>query len=93
MDFIATQSVPTAGLKAALEKDEGPVADNHPLLHPPRSHIEAYVIYAGANKEDPVIPMDGSHITTRVMGLLPWSRGTVTLSSNDPADNPIIDPN
>lgn len=93
VDFIATQSVPTAGLKAALEKDEGPVADNHPLLHPPRSHIEAYVIYAGANKEDPVIPMDGSHITTRVMGLLPWSRGTVTLSSNDPADNPIIDPN
>jgi choline dehydrogenase-like flavoprotein len=51
------------------------------------------VIYAGVNKEDPVIPMDGSHITTRVMGLLPSSRGTVTLSSNDPADNPIVDPN
>lgn len=93
MDFIATQTVPTAGLKAALKKDEGPVADNHPLINPPRSNIEAYVIYAGANKEDPAIPMDGSHITTRVMGLLLSSRGSVTLASNDPADNPIIDPN
>lgn len=85
--------MPTAGLKVALEKDEGAVAGNHPLLHPPRSHLEAYVIYVGANKEDPAIPMDGSHIATRVIGLLPSSRGTVTLASSDPADDPIIDPN
>jgi choline dehydrogenase-like flavoprotein len=93
LDFVATQTVPAAGLKAALEKDEGAVSDNHPLLHPPRSHLEAFVIYAGANKEDPTIPMDGSHIATKVIGLLPTSRGTVTLASSDPADDPIIDPN
>ena len=85
--------MPVAGLKAALEKDEGIVSDAHPLLQPPRSHLEAYVIYAGANKEDPTIPMDGSHIATRVVGLLPSSRGTVSLASNNATDDPIIDPN
>lgn len=85
--------MPTAGLKAALEKDEGSVADNHPLLQPPRSHLESYIVYAGANKEDPEIPMDGSHVATRVVGLLSSSRGSVALSSASPADDPVIDPN
>ena len=85
--------MPTAGLKAALEKDEGTVTDDHPFLQPPRSHFETFLVYAGANPEDPVIPMDGSHIATRVVGLLPSSRGTVTLASNNAADDPIIDPN
>ena len=85
--------MPTIGLKAALEKDEGTVSDDHPLLHPPRSHFETFVVYAGANGGDPVIPMDGSHIATRVVGLLPSSRGTVSLASSNAADDPVIDPN
>jgi len=40
-----------------------------------------------------VIPMDGSHVATRLVGLLPTSRGTVTLASSNPADDPVIDPN
>lgn len=93
LDFVTTQTVQTAGLKAALEKDEGSVADGHPLLQPPRSHLETFLVYAGANIEDPAIPMDGSHVATRVVGLLPSSRGTVTLSSSSPAEDPVIDPN
>ena len=69
------------------------VPDSHPLLHPPRSHLEAYVVYAGANKEDPAIPMDSSHIATRVVGLLSTSRGAVRLASSNLADDPVIDPN
>jgi GMC oxidoreductase len=93
LDFIATQAVPSLGLKAALEKDEGTVKDDHTLIRPPRSHLESYIVYVGANKEDPVIPMDGSHVATRLVGLLPTSRGTVSLASNNPADDPVIDPN
>lgn len=37
--------------------------------------------------------MDGSHVTTSVISLLPTSRGSVTLSSADPAATPCIDPN
>ncbi len=74
-------------------KDEGNVTDAHSLVHPPRSHLESYVVYIGANKQDPVIPLDGSHIGTRVVDLLPSSRGTVTLASNNPTDDPVIDPN
>jgi len=93
MDFVATQTVPSPGLQAALEKDEGPVTVDHTLLQPPRSHLESFVVYVGANKEDPIIPMDGSHVRTRVLGLLPSSRGTVTLASSNPAEDPVIDPN
>jgi choline dehydrogenase-like flavoprotein len=45
------------------------------------------------NASDPVVPMDGSHVTTSVVSLLPTSRGTITLASKDPKDAPIIDPN
>ena len=93
MDWIITQTVPLKGLKTALAKDEGKVEDSHPLLHPPRSHTESFVVYAGANKADPVIQMDGSHLTTTVINLLPTSRGSVKLASADPAAAPLIDPN
>lgn len=50
------------------------------------------MLYAAANPENPIIPMDGTHVTTSVMGLLPTSRGSVRLRSTDPADAPLIDP-
>ena len=39
------------------------------------------------------LPMDGSSILTFSMGNLPTSRGSVTLASTNPADQPLIDPN
>jgi choline dehydrogenase-like flavoprotein len=38
------------------------------------------------------IPMDGKSIMTYFIGCLPTSRGSITLSSDDPAISPIIDP-
>lgn len=40
----------------------------------------------------PTIPLDGTHIRTCVLSFLPTSRGSVTLKSADPRDDPVIDP-
>jgi choline dehydrogenase-like flavoprotein len=94
VDWVATQTVPPEGLKAALSLDENSVTDNHPLIHPPRSHTECFLVYIATNiSGDPKIPHDGSHIRTRMVLLLPSSRGTVTLASQNPADAPVLDPN
>ncbi|ESZ93963.1 hypothetical protein SBOR_5666 [Sclerotinia borealis F-4128] len=93
MDWVVTYTVPHEGLKAALAKDEGIVDDMHPLLSPARSHVECFTVYVGVNKSDPIIPMDGSHVTTVVLGGLPTSRGSVKLASTDPTAAPVIDPN
>ncbi|KAI2625150.1 putative GMC oxidoreductase [Xylaria nigripes] len=41
----------------------------------------------------PGIPIDGTHIATSTMLLLPTSRGTVTIRSNSPTDPPCVRPN
>jgi choline dehydrogenase-like flavoprotein len=92
-DWCITQTVPHDGLKAALAKEEAGVTDSHPLLSPPRSHTESFLLYVAGNKANPMVPTDGSHVTTTVMAMLPTSRGTVTLASKDPAIPPRIDPN
>jgi len=93
LDWIVTQTVPHDGLRSALTMDEGEVHDDHLLLSPPRSHTESYMVYVGVNAEDPAVPMDGTHISTSVVGLLPTSRGTISLASTDPETAPLIDPN
>lgn len=93
LDWVATETVPHEELKAALVADGEEVNDDHPLLSPPRSHVESLLVYVAANKANPVIAVDGSHVTTTVFGLLPTSRGSVTLASSDPNAPPVIDPN
>lgn len=92
MDWIVTQSVSHDGLKKALGKEEGKIDDSHPLLKSSCSQVESFMVHVAANAAKPVIPMDGSHVTTSVISLLPTSRGSVTLSSADPAATPCIDP-
>ena len=95
-DWLATMSVPQAGLKAALLKDEGkPVDIDHVLLKGPRCHLEMNVLYAvfGSEQIGLQIPVDGKSIMTYYMGCLPTSRGTITLESKDPAKPPTINPN
>ncbi|KAF2804349.1 glucose dehydrogenase [Mytilinidion resinicola] len=92
-DWVATESLPTDQLIAAITKDEGKVpSSSHPLLATKRSFMETLIIYAGASAADPVIQYNGSHIISTMVGLLPTSRGTVKLASTNPADHPIIDP-
>jgi choline dehydrogenase-like flavoprotein len=92
-DWNIVQTVPHEGMKAALSLDEGNVTDSHPLLSPPRTHTESYMIYAAANAADPVIVADGSHVTTTIMSMLPTSRGSIKLASTDPTVPPLYDIN
>ncbi|MCJ1900025.1 GMC family oxidoreductase N-terminal domain-containing protein [Paracoccus versutus] len=48
---------------------------------------------AGAEAGVPSVPKGSSGITLNSYTLRPKSRGTVTLRSSDPRDNPVVDPN
>ncbi|OAL05461.1 glucose-methanol-choline oxidoreductase-like protein [Phaeosphaeriaceae sp. SRC1lsM3a] len=97
VDWLVTSPIPIGPLKAALQKDLGAdkVTDAHPLLKGPRSHLEMNFLYAafGAEAQGLRIPLDGTSVMTFYMGCLPTSRGSITLSSADPAQPPLIDPN
>lgn len=95
VDWLVTAPIPTEPLKAAIERDQGPIADDHPLLKGPRSHLEMNLLYAvfGSEPLGLNLPLDGSSIMTYYMGCLPTSRGSITLSSDDASVPPIIDPN
>lgn len=93
LDYLVSQNVPYDGLKDALSVDKfAQVNDTHSLLSPPRCHTESYILY-GANVANAAIPLDGSHISDNVIGLLPTSRGTISLASADPVVASLIGPN
>ncbi|TVY80304.1 Alcohol dehydrogenase [acceptor] [Lachnellula suecica] len=87
LDWYTTSSVPQDELLAALSQDKHAASTgDDALVASPRCHLGLIVQYFG-------IPLDGSLITSYALNLMPTSRGTVTLSSTDPAANPIIDHN
>ncbi|GAB1195941.1 hypothetical protein APSETT444_005206 [Aspergillus pseudonomiae] len=94
VDWIVTTSIPKDGLVEAITADEGsPPSADHPLLKAERSFLEYIVLYAAGSPSDPVVPLDGTHICMTIVGLLPTSKGHVTISSTDLTDPPVIDPN
>lgn len=69
IDWLANTTVPADGLKSAIEQDDGKEPQqNHPLLKNVRCFNELLVTYIGVSPSNPVIPLDGSHITTSLMG-------------------------
>ena len=93
LDFIVCQSVSKEGLEAALAVDEAGVTDDHPLLNGSRCHVETFIQYVAVNKENPALELDGTHIQSVVLTMLPTSRGSVRLKSWNPRDMPLIDSN
>ncbi|KAI9172816.1 4-pyridoxate dehydrogenase [Paramyrothecium foliicola] len=93
-DWVAFQQVPSEILRKALRQD-GEGVDNHNLLDPKRCHLETVIPYApaGAQIAGVEIPLDGSCITTAVLDLTPTSRGSISISSSDPQEAPLVDPN
>ncbi|KAI0204442.1 GMC oxidoreductase [Astrocystis sublimbata] len=82
-DWIANQTLP--GSIAAKHKNETrPNWDERNVYEV----LTAYVVPG-----IPGIPIDGTHISTSTMLLLPTSRGTVTIRSSSPADLPRVQPN
>jgi choline dehydrogenase-like flavoprotein len=93
-DWIVFQHVPNELLEKALQTD-GEQIERHNLLVSDKCHVETIVVYApaGAALAGVQIPINGTYVTTAVLGMNPTSRGTVTISSNDPLASPVIDPN
>ncbi|KAL7921231.1 hypothetical protein ACQKWADRAFT_327740 [Trichoderma austrokoningii] len=77
-DWMAFSRVPNEILSQGLMAN-GEFTDSHNLLKPQRCHLETLVAYApaGAHLADVAIPLDGTHVTTPVLGMMPTSRGTI----------------
>ena len=93
-DWNATVQTPRVELERALETD-GEKVTGHPYLSKDFCHAEILAVYApaGAAIAGVDVPMDGTHIATAVLGMVPTSRGTITLASADAQTPPHIDPN
>lgn len=94
-DWAVKEAVPTNLLSTALRADSVSDVDAAALLHPTRCHLETQIIYApaGADHVGLSLPMDGTHVASSVMLLLPTSRGTISLASTSAIDPPVINPN
>jgi choline dehydrogenase-like flavoprotein len=93
-DWVVTEHAADAEMRKALETD-GDAGDRYGLLDPARGHTETIVCYSpgGASLVDVEVPFDGTYISVVLLGMVPTSRGSVTISSKDPAAQPVIDPN
>ena len=93
VEWIAHASVPPSVLLPALQADGATLTASKQLLLKERVHSMMIIAYAplalGPNQ---TIPIDGSHISTITLLYQPTSRGTLTLSSANPQDQPVIDP-
>lgn len=90
VSWIVTLSVPETSQAALANANP----DKDSFTSESRRHVEFFISYA------PIAApaffeqsLAGTHISTPVLGLLPSSRGSVTLSSTDVTADPIIDPN
>lgn len=97
VEWMATYSVPTPTLSDALSSatpaQTGLLSPQSPLF-PNRVHIGLLVAYAPMNLNgDYDVPLDGSHVSSGALLFQPTSRGLITLASNDPITEPIVNPN
>ena len=90
IDWIITESIKDPSRAAKVQK----IAADDPLVAHPRGHVEFFVSYAPiAAPAFFDYSLAGTHISTPILGLLPTSRGSISLMSTDPTEDPIIDPN
>lgn len=89
IEWIVCQNTPADLIEAAMKTDGQEYESRCP-----QSDIEIVVAYAPMGG-DPTArpPFDGTHIATATLNLLPTSRGSITLTSDDCTLDPIINPN
>ena len=93
VDWVAIAQTPIEELRAALAMD-GSLEDNRHLLNEEVGHIEYVFVYGVVpGQGGALIPLDGSHINTEAIEILPTARGTVKLASSDPQGSPVINSN
>lgn len=98
VENILLANIPAAELTPYLQVD-GLNADKdsspHLLLLPKRTHIMCIPMYFPVFAHPvlyPTVKEDNTHIALMSFNMLPLSRGTITLKSADPKDNPICNP-
>ncbi|GIJ88162.1 hypothetical protein Asppvi_007079 [Aspergillus pseudoviridinutans] len=91
MTLQAPQGNPKHALKVDWEMGE---LDRHPCLLPKASHTETLIVYppALANTVGVDIQIDGRHIASAVLVMVPTSRGRISLISADPSVALMINP-
>ena len=90
IDWIVTESIKDP-LQAANTQN---IAVDDPLRAHPRGHVEFFISYAPiAAPAFFDYSLAGTHISTPILGLLPMSRGSISLVGRDPTEDPMIDPN
>lgn len=93
MEWIVHASVRPSALLPALQADGEILTAPKQLLLKERAHTMMLVAYGpmalGPNHS---VPMDGSHISSIALLYQPTFRGSLTLSSANPEDPPIVDP-
>lgn len=91
IDWVVFSQAPRAQLEPVLALE--PDSHDH-LLDPECCHTETFVVYTPTGKITGFeLPMNGTYISSPVLGLMPTSRGTITLASSDAKDDPVNDPN
>jgi choline dehydrogenase-like flavoprotein len=93
-DWIVFSQAPRDELKALLPAAGISAESQEALLDPECCHSETIVIYVPTGKWTGfTLPMDGTYISSCVLGITPTSRGAITLASSDPKEPPVLDPN
>ncbi|KAJ5249164.1 hypothetical protein N7468_000615 [Penicillium chermesinum] len=96
-DWTVSAGIDNSVLRKAIVKDDINLLEpfSQLLLNPHLCFTETLNFYtpAGTTVAEMDTPMDGSHISSTILGLSPISRGTISLASRDPLAQPIIDPN
>ncbi|KAL9085106.1 MAG: hypothetical protein Q9165_007750 [Trypethelium subeluteriae] len=91
-EWVFTGSVPESELAVAREKDRQVAPSER--IGDSRAYYEITVGYGPVGVPSNMkVPIDGSIISTGTVCFLPTSRGSVKITSTDPAKDPIIDPN
>ncbi|KAL1612620.1 hypothetical protein SLS60_000849 [Paraconiothyrium brasiliense] len=101
-EFNLFSHISPSALAPVLAADKGRVlssgdGEQHPHLRDKRCHFMLLPFYfpilADLSAYSPEIVVgDGKHIAITALNLLPLSRGTVTLRSSNPSDQPVCDP-
>ncbi|KAF2737218.1 mitochondrial putative choline dehydrogenase [Polyplosphaeria fusca] len=98
LDYNMSSNIPPSALKPSLIADKvlGAHDGTHPHLQSKRCHfmnLPLYLPILAVPEHFPDIePLGGKHMAFTSLHLLPIARGTVTLCSANPNDEPVIDP-
>ncbi|KAL6716707.1 hypothetical protein ACLMJK_006275 [Lecanora helva] len=96
VEWIATYSVPSSALSKSLSiaaSDQVSLLSSQSHVFPDRTHLGLLIAYAPINvNEDYDVPLDGSHVSSGVLLFQPTSRGSITLTSDNPIAEPVVNP-